>query len=114
MVGVRLPARILKRVDKIAEALACDRSRALRRLIESGLERNAYLLRTGKGRRLADWLVGVVAAQERAAAAERRASEKPSVETEIKASRAGEDHAERAAQLEDRLTRATDRARRGR
>jgi hypothetical protein len=51
MVGVRLPAARLKQVDKIAAALSCDRSGAIRWLLDlamMGLPR--ALLRSGSAK----------------------------------------------------------------
>jgi hypothetical protein len=107
MVGVRLPAAWLKQVDKIAAALSCDRSGAIRWLLDramSGLPR--ALLRSGKGRGLTDAIVLATVADIKAKAAahavERaRPADKP--QAEIKALRAEEQAAERQASIADRL-----------
>ena len=107
MVGVRLPATQLKQVDKIAVALSCDRSRAIRWLLNlamNGLPRD--LLRSGKGRSLTDAIalatVADIKAKAAADAVERaRRVDKP--QAEIKALRAEEQAAERQAIIADRL-----------
>ena len=107
MVGVRLPATQLKQVDKIAVALSCDRSRAIRWLLNlamNGLPR--ALLRSGKGRSLTDAIalatVADIKAKAAADAVERaRRVDKP--QAEIKALRAEEQAAERQAIIADRL-----------
>jgi hypothetical protein len=107
MVGVRLPAARLKQVDKIAAALSCDRSGAIRWLLDlamMGLPR--ALLRSGKGRNLSDAIalatVDDIKAKAAADAVERaRPADKP--QAEIKALRAEEQAAERQASIADRL-----------
>ena len=107
MVGVRLPAARLKQVDKIAAALSCDRSGAIRWLLDlatMGLPR--ALLRSGKGRNLTDAIalatVDDIKAKAAADAVERaRPADKP--QAEIKALRAEEQAAERQASIADRL-----------
>ena len=107
MVGVRLPATQLKQVDKIAVALSCDRSGAIRWLLDlamMGLPR--ALLRSGKGRSLTDAIalatVADIKAKAAADAVERaRRVDKP--QAEIKALRAEEQAAERQAIIADRL-----------
>jgi hypothetical protein len=107
MVGVRLPAVRLKQVDKIAAALSCDRSGAIRWLLDhamSGLP--GALLRSGKGRSLTDAIllakVSDIKAKAAADAVERaRPADKP--QAEIKALRAEEQAAERHASIADRL-----------
>jgi hypothetical protein len=106
--GRRPPARArLKQVDKIAAALSCDRSGAIRWLLDramSGLPR--ALLRSGKGRGLTDAIVlakvSDIKAKAAADAVERaRPADKP--QAEIKALRAEEQAAERQAIIADRL-----------
>jgi hypothetical protein len=107
MVGVRLPAARLKQVDKIAAALSCDRSTAIRWLLDcamSGLP--SALLRSGKGHSLTDAIVlakvSDIKAKAAADAVERaRPADKP--QAEIKALRAEEEAAERHASIADRL-----------
>jgi hypothetical protein len=94
-------------VDKIAAALSCDRSGAIRWLLDramSGLPR--ALLRSGKGRGLTDAIVlakvSDIKAKAAADAVERaRPADKP--QAEIKALRAEEQAAERQASIADRL-----------
>ena len=107
MVGVRMPAARIKQVDKIAAALSCDRSGAIRWLLDlamNGLPR--ALLRSGKGRGLTDAIVLATVADIKAKAAadavERaRPGDKP--QAEIKALRAEEQAVERQASIADRL-----------
>jgi|SRR6516165_2866870 len=106
MVGVRLPAARLKQVDKIAAALSCDRSGAIRWLLDlatMGLPR--ALLRSGKGRNLTDAiaLATVDDIKEAAADAVERARPADKPQAEIKALRAEEQAAERQASIADRL-----------
>ena len=106
MVGVRLPAARLKQVDKIAAALSCDRSGAIRWLLDlatMGLPR--ALLRSGKGRNLTDAiaLATVDDIKEAAADAVERARPADKPQAEIKALRAEEQAAERQAIIADRL-----------
>jgi hypothetical protein len=107
MVGVRLPAVRLKQLDKIAAALSCDRSAAIRWLLDramSGLPR--ALLRSGKGHGVIDAIVLATVADIKAKAAadavERaRPADRP--QAEIKALRAEEQAAERHASIAERL-----------
>jgi hypothetical protein len=107
MVGVRLPAARLKQVDKIAAALNCDRSSAIRWLIDlamMGLPR--ALLRSGKGRNLTDAtalaMVSEIKAKAAADAVERaRPADEP--HAEIKALHAEEQADERQSIIADRL-----------
>jgi hypothetical protein len=107
MVGVRLPAARLRQVDKIAAALSCDRSSAIRWLLDFamiGVPR--ALLRSGKGRSLTDAIalamVSDFKAKAAAAAVERaRPADKP--QAEIKTLRAEEQAKEQRASIADRL-----------
>jgi hypothetical protein len=110
MVGVRLPAARLKQVDKIAAALSCDRSGAIRRLLDLAMDSGVprVWLRSGKGRNLTDAIVlatvSEMKAKDAAAAVERaRPADKP--RAEIKALRAEEQAAERQASIADRLAK---------
>ena len=56
VVGVRLPAARLKQVDKIAAARSCDRSGAIRWLLDVAMDSGvpSVWLRSGKGRNLTE------------------------------------------------------------
>jgi hypothetical protein len=112
MVGVRLPAARLKQLDKLAGALSCDRSTAIRwlldRAMDGGLARS--LLRSaGKGHSRTDEIALAVVSEMKAkaaASAVKRARPADKPQAEIKALRAEEDAAERKASIVDRLTRS--------
>jgi hypothetical protein len=88
MVGVRLPVKTIKRIERVAEALSCDRSSAIRWMINDALEqgRTRTLPWSGKGSRFADQIARSVvlgfkakaanAAVSRAAPADRVEAEK--------------------------------------
>jgi len=107
MVGVRLPAARLKQVDKIAAALSCDRSSAIRLLLDLAMMGvPSSLLRSGKGRNLTDAITLAMVSDFKAKAAadavkRARPADKPQVE--IKTLRAEEEAAERHASIADRL-----------
>ena len=106
---VRVPARTLRQIDKVAKALSCDRSKAMRWLLEVGLEsgRALLVLRTSKGRTITDQITATYAADVRASAAEQRAAVAPisqKLEAEIKALRAREDQIERLETVVSRTT----------
>jgi hypothetical protein len=108
MIGLRLPAATLRKIDKFTEALSLqDRSATLRFLIASGIDKNSWLLRSGKGRGATGRIVMATAAKVRAVAAE-RAAEHGDIEAEIKALRARERAEELASSEADRI--ALDRA----
>jgi hypothetical protein len=97
-------------VDKLAAALSTDRSNAVRCLIDEGLKSGfaLLLLRSGRGRRAADRISGIIAADIKASAAEdavQRAAPASRVDTEIKALRAREHVTELIHTEADRLAR---------
>jgi hypothetical protein len=111
MLGVRVPAATLRMVDKLAAALSTDRSNAVRCLIDEGLKSGFahLLLRSGRGRRAADRISGIIAANIIASAAEdavQRAAPASSVAAEIKALRAREHATELEEAEADRLALA--------
>jgi hypothetical protein len=108
MVGVRLPMTAVRKIDKIATALSCDRSRAIRWLLHHGLDGGlaTVLLRSDKGRGLAGEIARSVVDDfkaKAAAAAAKRARPSDKVQAEINALRAEERAAERKARIADRL-----------
>jgi metal-responsive CopG/Arc/MetJ family transcriptional regulator len=106
MIGLRLPASTLRKIDKLTEALSLpDRSTTLRHLIAEGIDNNAWLLRSGKGRGVTGRIVMAAAAKFKAAAAE-RAAESGDVAAEIKALRARERAEELASTEADRIALA--------
>jgi len=110
MVGVRLPAARLKEVDKIATARSCDRSGAIRWLLDVAMDSGLphLLLRSGKGRSLTDAIALATVSEinaKGAADAVKRARPPDKVQAEIKALRAEEQAAERQANIADRLAK---------
>lgn len=110
MVGVRLPAAKVKQIDKLAAVLSCDRSGAIRQLIDLALDSGLVtgMLRSSKGRDLVGEiaLTAVDGIKVKAAAdAVKRARPADKAQAEIKALRAEEQAAERQARIEDRLAR---------
>jgi hypothetical protein len=107
MVGVRVPARLLKQIGKLAVALSCDRSAAIRWLVEAGLNSGAalLLLRTGnrKARRQADQIVQVAAAEYKHQIAAKAAERTGSLSAALHAHRTGKQAAELRSSLEDRV-----------
>jgi hypothetical protein len=112
VIGVRIPAKDIRKIDQIADALSVDRSTAVRRLLLKGLDSNSWLLRTGRGKGSTGEIVATVAAIERAkgadiAVARAKPQDKPAAE--IKALRAAEEADQKPAALVQRraLQRAT-------
>jgi hypothetical protein len=108
MVGVRLPAAMLRKIGKIAAALSCNRSAAIRWSLDVAMDSGqaCALLRSGKGRRLTDAIVLAAAAEMKAKAAAdavERARPTDKLRAEINALRAEEQAAERQASAQDRL-----------
>jgi hypothetical protein len=98
MVGIRLPSRMLKKIDQIADALSTNRSQAIRRLVEESLTSGlmVLLLRQGQGRRKADRIALASVAKLKADAAQEAANRNPdNVETSSKALRARRDAIDR-------------------
>jgi hypothetical protein len=93
MIGLRVPAAMLRKIDKFADALSENRTNTLRWLLAAGIEAKAHFLRRGRGSRMADRIVRVAVADAKANAAERaaeRATDTNKVAAEIKALRARE------------------------
>jgi metal-responsive CopG/Arc/MetJ family transcriptional regulator len=106
MVGLRLPAATLRKIDKFTEALSRpDRSATLRFLIDVGIDQNSWLLRSGKGRGVTGRIVMATAARVRAVAAE-HAAEHGDVAAEIKAQHERERAEELASAEADRIALA--------
>ena len=108
MVGVRLPMKIIKKIERVAEALSCDRSSAIRWMINDALEqgRTRTLLWSGKGSRFADQIARSVVLGFKAKAANAavsRAAPADRVEAEIKALRSAEAAEESLTRLGDRI-----------
>ena len=95
VVPVRLAAKQLKKIVKLAELEGVDRSTFLRRLIDIGLDSPQVTLlmrRPGtKGRTVVDRVIRVVAANERVKVTQSAVMRAPSVETEVNALRAEEE-----------------------
>src|SRR5262245_23251803 len=107
MIGVRLPLAQLKRVDKLATVLSCDRSGAIRWLLDLAMMGvPSILLRSGKGRNLTDAIAFATVDDIKAKAAAdavKRARPADKLQAEIKALRAEEQAEERRASIADRL-----------
>src|SRR5262245_40270426 len=107
MVGVRVPTRLLNQISRLAVALSCDRSAAIRWLLEAGLNSGAalLLLRTGKGkaRRQTDQIVQVAAAEYKHQIAAKVAEHTGSLSAALHAHRTAEQAAELRSSLEDRI-----------
>ena len=106
VIPVRLAAKQVKKIAKLAELESVDRSTILRMLIDIGLNSpQVWLLmrRPGiRGKRAIDRVVRVAAATVRAATAKSALMRAPTVEAEIKALRTEEE-------LEQALSDAADR-----
>jgi metal-responsive CopG/Arc/MetJ family transcriptional regulator len=90
ILGVRVPAKIIKKIDQLAEALFTDRSNIVRRLLQEGVASKSWMLGKGKGKDVVHDYIAVVAARERAKAAKAAvASAAPAnkLNAEIKAQR---------------------------
>ena len=93
MIGLRVPAAMLRKIDKFADALSKNRTSTLRFLLEAGIEAKAHYLRKRPWQPGRDRVVRAVVADAKANAAERaaeRAPEADKVAAEIKALRARE------------------------
>jgi hypothetical protein len=54
MIGQRVPAAMLRKIDKFADAFSVNRTNTLRFLLEAGIEAKAHYLRRGRGSRRAN------------------------------------------------------------
>ena len=101
VVPVRLAAKQIKKIAKLAELQGVDRSTVLRMLIDIGLDssRVSLLLRRPgtKGRNAVERVIRVVAANERVRVTQSAVMRKPSVKTEVNAQHAEEEQAEALA-----------------
>ena len=117
VIPVRLAAKQVKKITKLAELESVDRSTVLRSLIDIGLNSpQVWLLmrRPGiRGKRAIDRVVRVAAATARAATAKSALMRVPTVEAEIKALRTEEELEQALSDAADRLAlqRATKYAR---
>jgi metal-responsive CopG/Arc/MetJ family transcriptional regulator len=106
ILGIRVPAKIIRKIDRLAEVLSIDRSTTVRRLLSEGLASRSWLLRTGKGRGRVGELIAAKAADVRAKGAEAavaRARPEAKLAAEIKAHRAEEEAAEKLLRIGDRI-----------
>src|SRR5262249_27643183 len=108
MIGVRVPARVLKKIDKLMVALSCDRSAAIRWLLEAGMNSGLalMLLQASKGTRQSDQICQVIAAGLKhriAVSAVKRAGPRTSLDATLRAHRAAEEAAELRSSLADRI-----------
>ena len=87
MVGLRVSAAMLRKIDKFADALSANRTNTLRFLLAAGIEAKFYFLRRGRGSGMADRIVRAAVADVKANAAERaveRAPDADKIAAEIK------------------------------
>ena len=108
MIGVRVPERLVKQIGKLMVALGCDRSAAIRWLLEAGLGSGMALtlLRASKGKRQSDQICQVIAAGLKhriAVSAAKRAGPRTSLNATLRAHRAAEETAELRSSLADRI-----------
>ncbi len=101
VVPVRLAAKQVKKIAKLAELEGVDRSTVMRQLIDIGLDSPQVTLlmrRPGtQGRTAVERVIRVVAANERVKVTQSAVMRAPSVETEVNALRAEEEQAEATA-----------------
>ena len=104
VVPVRLAAKQVKKIAKVAELEGVDRSTVLRMLIDIGLDspQISFLMRRPgiKGRTAADRVIRAVAADQRVRATQSALMRAPSVKTEVNALRAEEERDEALAAYE--------------
>jgi len=107
VVPVRLAAKQVKKIAKLAELEGVDRSTVLRQLIDIGLDSaqvGLLMRRPGtKGRGAMGRIIRVVAANERVRVTQSAVMRAPSVETEVNALRAEEEQAEAMAAYDHHL-----------
>jgi nicotinamidase-related amidase len=107
ILGVRVPAKVIRKIDLLGEALSMDRSATVRRLLERGLDYDSYLMRTTKGKGVTGEVVSIWAELEKARAAEVAAKcakrRKDKVAAEINAHRATAKADEKSSALADRI-----------
>ena len=104
MIGVRLPARMVKRIGKIADVLSTNRSGAIRWLIEESLDSGfvSALLRQGLGRGKTGRIVHAHTAKIKSEAAQAAADRDPdNAEAQAKASRAKREAIDRERAVTD-------------
>ena len=68
MIGLRVSAAMLRKIDKFADALSQNRTNTLRFLLTAGIEAKFYFLRRGRGSRMADRVARVAVADAKAKA----------------------------------------------
>jgi metal-responsive CopG/Arc/MetJ family transcriptional regulator len=90
ILGVRVPAKIIKKIDQLAGALSTERSNIVRRLLQEGVASRSWMLQKAKRKDVVHEYIAVVAARERAKAAKAavaRAGPTNKLNAEIKAQR---------------------------
>ncbi len=101
VVPVRLPAKQIKKIDKLVELQGTSRSTVMRMLIDIGLDSpqvSLLMRRPGaKGWTAVERVIRVVAAKERVKVTQSAVLRAPSVKTEVNALRAEEELAEAMA-----------------
>jgi len=99
MIGLRVSAAMLRKIDKFADVLSVNRTDTLRFLLKVGIDAKDYFLRSGRGSGMVDRAVRAAVADMKAKAAElaakrvgaaKRAPNADKVAAEIKALRARE------------------------
>ncbi len=118
MVGLRLPRGLLRKIDKLREAMDQDRSATMRQLILWGFDHGQAILwlrearrrargASGRGRSVTNRAISAIFAEQRAADAEAAAARNPaSVQAEIKALRAREEATQLIGAEVDRIALA--------
>ena len=104
MIGVRLPARMVKKIGKLAEALSTDRSGAVRWLLGKSLDSGyvSALLRQSLGRGKTGRIVHAHTAKIKSEAAQAAADRDPeNAEAQAKASRAKREAIDRERAVTD-------------
>ena len=110
MIPVRLPAAWVKKIDRLADACGDNRSTALRKVVQIGLDSGQVgllLRRPGiKGKTVVDRIIRINAAEQRAEATQSALTRnQSSVKAEIAALRAEEELADAVSSEADRRAR---------
>jgi hypothetical protein len=107
MIGVRLPAKMIKKIGEVADALGKDCSATIRFMLNDAIEqgRTRILLLNGRGSsRFADQIVRSIVADQKAEFTEAAAARPGATpEAEIKALRAAEQSADLVTRLADKV-----------
>jgi hypothetical protein len=112
MVGARLPAALIRKIDKVADVLACDRSTAIRWVIMDALTNGRSQWLISRSQRHRGWVGAIVSdfivqfkASEVAKNATRRGSPIAKTQAEIRIHRAQEEAEDSRSKLIDKVAR---------